>query len=276
MTQKNLVLTSAIIVGALSIAGTAIVVRQFSASQNKTNQLESDLEIKSGDPNFVLGSQTDSELQEATSAGSNNTTTSASATQNNTNPATSPTKTTSTNPTSTPTNINNLTQPTPMPEYKTLADFKKIDATQVTFKTTQGDIVLKLERELAPLTTANFLDLVDKKLYDGMVFHRVIPDFMAQVGDPLSKDPTKQALWGTGGPGYKIMDEFNENLRHNGSGVLSMANSGPNTGGSQIFITHVATPWLDGKHAVFGKVSAGLENLMKIKQGDKIISATYQ
>jgi cyclophilin family peptidyl-prolyl cis-trans isomerase len=85
-----------------------------------------------------------------------------------------------------------------------------------------------------------------------------------------------KALWGTGGPGYKIMDEFNDQLRHDGPGVLSMANSGPNSGGSQIFITHVATPWLDGKHAVFGKVSEGLEVLMSIEQGDQIITATHQ
>lgn len=162
-----------------------------------------------------------------------------------------------------------------MSEYKQISDFKEIDSTHVTLTTTKGDIVVELYREKAPLTTANFLDLVDSKFYDGIIFHRVIPDFMAQVGDPLTKQPDAEQLWGTGDPGYKIMDEFDETLRHDGPGVLSMANSGPNTGGSQIFITHVATPWLDGKHAVFGKVTEGLDVLMEIEQGDKILSATH-
>jgi cyclophilin family peptidyl-prolyl cis-trans isomerase len=163
-----------------------------------------------------------------------------------------------------------------MAEFKEISDFKEIDSKTVTFTTTKGDIVVELYREEAPLTTANFLDLVDSKFYDNIIFHRVIPDFMAQVGDPLTKQPDAEQLWGTGGPGYSIKDEFNENLKHDGPGVLSMANSGPNSGGSQIFITHLATPWLDGKHAVFGKVTEGLDVLMQIDKGDKILTATHQ
>ncbi|MDH5533215.1 MAG: peptidylprolyl isomerase [Candidatus Pacebacteria bacterium] len=163
-----------------------------------------------------------------------------------------------------------------MNEFKEIEDFKKIDSKTVTFSTTKGDIVIDLYTEEVPLTTANFLDLVDSGFYNDIIFHRVIPDFMAQVGDPLTKQPNAEQLWGTGGPGYKIKDEFNDSLKHDGPGILSMANSGPNTGGSQIFITHLATPWLDGKHAVFGKVSEGLDILMQIEKGDKIITATHQ
>jgi len=163
-----------------------------------------------------------------------------------------------------------------MNEFKTIEDFKKIDSKTVTLTTNKGDIVIDLYRDEAPLTTANFLDLIDSGFYDGIIFHRVIPDFMAQVGDPLTKQPNAEQLWGTGGPGYRINDEFNDNLKHDGPGVLSMANSGPNSGGSQIFITHLATPWLDGKHAVFGKVSKGLNVLMSIEKGDQIIKANHQ
>lgn len=163
-----------------------------------------------------------------------------------------------------------------MKEFKEIGDFKKIDSKTVTLTTNKGVIVIDLYKDKAPLTTANFLDLVDSGFYDGMIFHRVIPDFMAQVGDPLTKQEGTEQMWGTGGPDYKIRDEFDDSLKHDGPGVLSMANSGPNTGGSQIFITHVATPWLDGKHAVFGKVIQGLDVLMQIEQGDKIISATHQ
>ncbi len=99
---------------------------------------------------------------------------------------------------------------------------------------------------------------------------------MIQVGDPLTKDESKKAMWGTGGPGYKIQDEFHPDLKHDSPGIVSMANSGPNTGGSQFFITHVATPWLDGKHAVFGKVTEGMDVVNAIEQGDKIISVSYE
>ncbi len=152
-----------------------------------------------------------------------------------------------------------------------------IAATQATIETTKGDITIKLYRDQAPITTDNFLQLAKAKFYDGIVFHRVIPDFMIQVGDPLTKDESKKAMWGTGGPGYTIPDEFNNSLKHNQPGVVSMANTGqPNTGGSQFFITHVATPWLDGKHAVFGQVIKGMDIVNQIEVGDKIVTITYE
>ena len=124
-----------------------------------------------------------------------------------------------------------------------------------------------------PLTAQNFLNLAQSGFYNGIVFHRVIPDFMAQAGDPLSKDPSKEAQWGTGGPGYVIADEFVPELTHATAGTVSMANKGlPTTGGSQFFITFAPTTWLDGKHTVFGKVTQGLDILMTIEQGDVITS----
>jgi cyclophilin family peptidyl-prolyl cis-trans isomerase len=159
---------------------------------------------------------------------------------------------------------------------KTLADFEPIPGTDVTLETSKGTIELTLFRDKAPLTTLNFLTLVKDGFYDGIVFHRVIPDFMAQFGDPLSKDPSKQALWGTGGAGYVIADEFSPELKHDGEGILSMANRGPNTGGSQVFITYAATPWLDGKHAVFGKVTSGMDVLRQLENGDTISKATIK
>jgi cyclophilin family peptidyl-prolyl cis-trans isomerase len=161
-------------------------------------------------------------------------------------------------------------------QYKTIKDFKEIEATQVIFETTKGNLVIDLFRDKAPLTTANFLDLIDSGFYDGIIFHRVIPGFMAQVGDPITKEAGQEHAWGTGGPGYKIMDEFDPTLTHDSAGILSMANAGPNTGGSQIFITYEATPHLDGKHAVFGKLVEGAEVLESIEKGDKIIKATYR
>ena len=160
------------------------------------------------------------------------------------------------------------------PMVKTIKDFTPIEGKKVTIKTTQGEFIIDLYRDQAPLTTLNFLTLVKDKFYDDIVFHRVIPGFMAQVGDPLTKDASKQALWGSGGPGYTIPDEFGKDLKHDKKGIVSMANAGANTGGSQIFITYDATPWLDGKHAVFGYVSQGMDVVDKITQGDKIISAT--
>jgi len=121
-------------------------------------------------------------------------------------------------------------------------------------ETTMGTIIVKLFDQQAPKTVQNFTDLAEgkksgKPYYDGIIFHRVIPDFMVQTGDPTGT--------GRGGPGYQIADEFHPQLKHDGPGVLSMANAGPNTGGSQFFITVKATPWLDGRHAVFGKVIEG-------------------
>ena len=123
-------------------------------------------------------------------------------------------------------------------------------------KTNHGDIEIELFEDKAPLTTKNFIDLIEKGYYDGLTFHRVIDGFMIQGGCPQGT--------GTGGPGYKIRDEFHPELRHDAAGVLSMANAGPNSGGSQFFITLAATPWLDNKHAVFGKVVKGLDVVQKI------------
>ena len=132
-----------------------------------------------------------------------------------------------------------------------------------TFDTDRGPIRVELAADKAPLTVANFVNLAKKGFYDGLKFHRVINDFMVQGGCPQGT--------GTGGPGYKFEDEANNGLRHD-RGVLSMANAGPNTNGSQFFITHVPTPWLDGKHTVFGKVVEGLDAVDDIQQGDTIKS----
>ena len=126
----------------------------------------------------------------------------------------------------------------------------------VAFDTTRGTFQVELFEDRAPKTTANFLSLVKKGFYDGIKFHRVIDRFMIQGGCPKGT--------GTGGPGYTIPDEFHPELKHGGEGVLSMANAGPNTGGSQFFVTLVPTPWLDGKHAVFGKVISGIEVVREI------------
>ena len=128
------------------------------------------------------------------------------------------------------------------------------------FKTEKGDFELTLFADKAPRTVNNFVFLARDKFYDGVTFHRVIRNFMAQGGDPTGS--------GMGGPGYKFADEFHPALRHDGPGVLSMANAGPNTNGSQFFITHGPTPHLDNKHAVFGKVTKGMEVVMKIEERD--------
>ena len=129
-----------------------------------------------------------------------------------------------------------------------------------TFDTTKGIIRIELFAEQTPKTVENFETLCGKEYYDGLTFHRVIADFMIQGGCPEGN--------GTGGPGYKFEDEFHPDLRHDGPGVLSMANSGPNSNGSQFFITHGATPHLDGKHSVFGKVIEGQDVVDKIEKDD--------
>jgi peptidyl-prolyl cis-trans isomerase B (cyclophilin B) len=135
------------------------------------------------------------------------------------------------------------------------------------FDTDRGPIRIELYPDKAPLTVANFVNLAQRGFYNGLNFHRVINDFMVQGGCPQGT--------GTGGPGYKFEDEANNGVRHE-RGVLSMANAGPNTNGSQFFITHVATPWLDGKHTVFGKVVDGLDVVDKVAQGDKIKSVKIE
>jgi len=144
------------------------------------------------------------------------------------------------------------------------------------FKTSKGDILIELEYQKTPGTVGNFVALAegnhpevteahkDKKYYDGLIFHRVIDNFMIQGGDPTGT--------GSGNPGYKFDDEIHPELKHDSAGILSMANAGPGTNGSQFFITHEATPWLDGKHTVFGKVIEGQDVVNKIAQNDKIES----
>jgi len=139
----------------------------------------------------------------------------------------------------------------------------QIDAAKsytATIKTNRGDIVVDLYADKTPKTVNNFVFLAQDGYYNGVKFHRVIPDFMVQTGDPTGT--------GRGGPGYKFADEFHPSLRHTGPGILSMANAGPGTNGSQFFITHVKTDWLDGKHSVFGKVREGMDVVNAIVQGD--------
>ena len=147
---------------------------------------------------------------------------------------------------------------------------KKMTNTQltVTLHTTKGDIKLKLFPDKAPLTVLNFVNLAKRGFYNGLTFHRVIPNFMIQGGDPAGN--------GTGGPGYKFKDEFSPDLKHSKPGILSMANAGPGTNGSQFFITHVPTPWLDGKHTIFGEVVDAQDQKVvnSIAAGDKINSIT--
>jgi peptidyl-prolyl cis-trans isomerase B (cyclophilin B) len=139
-------------------------------------------------------------------------------------------------------------------------------ALTVTMNTTKGVIEIALTPDKTPLTVLNFVNLISRGYYNGLTFHRVISDFMIQGGDPQGR--------GTGGPGYNFGDEFDDSLRHDKPGILSMANAGPGTNGSQFFITHVATPWLDGKHSVFGHVTKGQDVVNAIQQGDKMETVT--
>ena len=132
---------------------------------------------------------------------------------------------------------------------------------KVLLKTNKGDITLTLDAAKAPKTVANFLQYVESGHYDGTIFHRVIDNFMIQGGDPTGT--------GSGGPGYKFADEFHKDLRHSGPGILSMANSGPNTNGSQFFVTLAACPWLDGKHTVFGRISKGKDIMKQVEKYGK-------
>lgn len=132
---------------------------------------------------------------------------------------------------------------------------------KATIETDQGTIVIELYKDKAPKTVENFVALANKGFYNGIIFHRVIPGFMVQTGDPTGT--------GSGGPGYSFSDEFGPGLKHTGAGILSMANAGPNTNGSQFFITLAATPWLDGKHSIFGKVVEGQSVVEAIASTDR-------
>ncbi len=146
------------------------------------------------------------------------------------------------------------------------SDATKKDMLTGTIKTDKGDIILELYGDKTPLTVGSFVNLAKRGYYDGLNFHRVINDFMIQGGCPFGT--------GSGDPGYKFEDETRGDLKHSGPGILSMANSGPSTNGSQFFITHKETSWLNGKHTVFGKVIQGQNVVDAIKQGDKIISVS--
>lgn len=138
-----------------------------------------------------------------------------------------------------------------------------VEDIKITLKTSRGDIKGTLFASQVPVTVANFLNLASRGYYDGIVFHRVISDFMIQGGDPTGT--------GMGGPGYQFEDEFVPGLKHDKPGIFSMANAGPQTNGSQFFITHVPTPHLDGRHSVFGEVTEGQDVVDGIAQGDEII-----
>lgn len=141
---------------------------------------------------------------------------------------------------------------------------------KATIKTNKGEIHLNLFAEKTPITVANFVNLANRGFYNGLKFHRVIEQFMIQGGCPRGT--------GTGGPGYNFKDEFDATLRHSKPGILSMANSGPNSNGSQFFITHVPTPWLDGKHSVFGEVIDATDQKVvnAIRNGDVMESITIE
>ena len=158
-----------------------------------------------------------------------------------------------------------------MPKSYSAAPKMSIDATKqytATFDTSKGPIVVDLFAKEAPNTVSNFVFLARDKFYDGTKFHRVIKDFMVQGGDPEGT--------GRGGPGYRFADEFAGNPHKHRVGSLSMANAGPNTNGSQFFITHVVTDWLDGKHTVFGQVKSGQNVVNSIQQGDTLKSVTIE
>lgn len=145
-----------------------------------------------------------------------------------------------------------------------MSDTENQSLPSIIMQTSKGEINIELFEDEAPNTVANLIELSEKGFYDGLIFHRVISDFMIQGGCPEGK--------GTGGPGYRFADECHQDRSHDGPGILSMANAGPNTNGSQFFITHSAQPHLNGKHTVFGRVVEGQEVVDSISQGDEIQS----
>ena len=158
---------------------------------------------------------------------------------------------------------------------------KRITMEEAIIKTNKGDIKIALFHDKVPVTVENFVKLAQEGVYEDVKFHRVIEDFMIQTGDPQTKgkegkdfvyapDGSGLPIAGTGGPGYTFKDEFHPNLKHNIAGIVSMANSGPDTNGSQFFITTVPTPWLDGKHSIFARVLEGQDIVDSIVQGDYI------
>lgn len=168
----------------------------------------------------------------------------------------------------TPTNLptpQNPMEPTTSTETQTDEVVSEKPLTNVILKTSMGDITVELFTGDMPVTAGNFLKLARSNFYDGVKFHRVIDGFMIQGGDPLTKDDSMAARWGTGGPGYAIKDEFGPANR-NERGTLSMANSGPNSGGSQFFINTVDNAFLDKKHPVFGRVTSGMDVIDRISQ----------
>jgi cyclophilin family peptidyl-prolyl cis-trans isomerase len=155
---------------------------------------------------------------------------------------------------------------------KRAAEAKADDLPRVKLVTSRGDIVVELFENEAPNAVASFIDLCDRNVYDGTTFHRVMPDFMAQGGDPLSKDKNPNND-GSGDAGYKFPDEFPPGYRRHFRGVLSLANSGKDTNGSQFFITHRPTEHLDGRHVVFGRVVEGMNVVDALRKGDELKSA---
>lgn len=139
-------------------------------------------------------------------------------------------------------------------------DLDKEKSYSATFKTAKGEFVVQLYADVVPLTVENFVNLANAGFYNGTTFHRVIPGFMTQGGDPTGT--------GSGGPGYRFGDEFHKSLGHDSAGILSMANAGPNTNGSQFFITHGPTPHLDRVHSVFGKVVKGMDIMLSLRERD--------
>ncbi|MFA5168638.1 MAG: peptidylprolyl isomerase [Candidatus Omnitrophota bacterium] len=151
--------------------------------------------------------------------------------------------------------------PTTLTSITTPETAKDDTIVKIKIETTKGDIYADLYEAEAPKTVENFVTLAKKGFYDGIIFHRVIPGFMIQTGDPTGT--------GMGGPGYQFKDEFSKKLRHDKPGMLAMANSGPNTNGSQFFITEAATPWLDDRHSVFGQVTEGMDVVLAISKAPR-------